>query len=43
MPVYAPVVGKAGPKFKESVPDAISRMIGSVSLTPVTSTFTKPD
>jgi uncharacterized protein (TIGR03435 family) len=41
MPVYALVVGKAGPKFKESTPDATGRMIASVSLTTVTSTFTK--
>jgi uncharacterized protein (TIGR03435 family) len=41
MPVYALVVGKAGPKFKASAPDATSRMVSSVSLTTITSTFTK--
>jgi uncharacterized protein (TIGR03435 family) len=41
MPVYALVVGKAGPKFKESAPDARGGMVGSVSLTTVTSRFTK--
>ena len=41
MPVYALVVGKAGPKFKESAPDARGGTVGSVSLTTVTSTFTK--
>jgi uncharacterized protein (TIGR03435 family) len=40
MPVYALVVGRGGPKFKEGAKDAISRSIGSVSLTTVTSTFT---
>jgi uncharacterized protein (TIGR03435 family) len=41
MPVYALVVGKAGPKFKESAPDATTGMRASVTLATVTSTFTK--
>src|ERR1035438_4442182 len=41
MPVYALVVGKAGPKFRDSAPDATTRMTGSVSQTTVTSTFAK--
>jgi uncharacterized protein (TIGR03435 family) len=41
MPVYALVVGKAGPKLKESAPDATLRMTASVSVTTVTSIFTK--
>jgi uncharacterized protein (TIGR03435 family) len=41
MPVYALVVGKSGPKFKESAPDATTRMTPRVSLATVTSAFTK--
>jgi uncharacterized protein (TIGR03435 family) len=41
MPVYALVAGRGGPKFKESAPGATPRQSGSVSLTTVTSTFTK--
>jgi uncharacterized protein (TIGR03435 family) len=41
MPVYALVVGKPGPKFKESAPDAATKMIPKVSLETVASTFTK--
>jgi uncharacterized protein (TIGR03435 family) len=41
MPIYALVVGKGGPKFKESAPDAATRLSASVSLATVTSTFTK--
>ncbi|HEY3840173.1 MAG TPA: TIGR03435 family protein [Bryobacteraceae bacterium] len=41
MPVYALVVGKAGPKFKDSAPDSTTGMRASVSVTTVTSTFKK--
>ncbi len=41
MPVYALVVGKAGPKLKESAPDAPTRMTASVSVATVTSIFTR--
>jgi uncharacterized protein (TIGR03435 family) len=40
MPVYALVVGKSGPKLKDSAPDAITRMRASVSVATVASTFT---
>jgi uncharacterized protein (TIGR03435 family) len=40
-PVYALVVGKAGPKFKESAPDVTTGSRASVSLATVASTFTK--
>ncbi len=41
MPVYALIVGKSGPKFKDSAPDATTRMAPKVTLATVTSTFTK--
>jgi uncharacterized protein (TIGR03435 family) len=41
MPVYALVIGKAGPKLKDSAPDATTGMRASVTLATVTSTFTK--
>ena len=41
VPVYALVVDRGGPKFKESVSDAACRQAGSVSPTTITSTLTK--
>jgi uncharacterized protein (TIGR03435 family) len=41
MPVYALVSGRSGPKFKENVSDTPCRSPASVTLTTVTSTFTK--
>jgi uncharacterized protein (TIGR03435 family) len=43
MPVYALVVGKAGPKFKDSAQDATTGMRAKVTLATVASTFTKSD
>ena len=40
MPVYALVVAKGGPKFKESAPDAVTQARGKVTAT-VLSSFTK--
>jgi len=41
IPVYALVVGKDGPKFKESAPDAVTQSRGKVTATTVQSSFTK--
>jgi uncharacterized protein (TIGR03435 family) len=41
MPVYALVVGKGGPKFKESGSDSKGVTVGNVTLTAITSTVSK--
>ncbi len=41
MPVYALVIGKGGPKFKESDPDSKGVTVGNVTLTTIKSTVSK--
>ena len=41
MPVYGLVIGKGGPKFKESAPDSKGATVGRVTPTTITSTFSQ--